>query len=102
MYKIALVCENGASTGMVVKKMRKAAEKQGIEAEISAYPYSQLENFIEEMDIILLGPQLAYKKDVTVKTFPKYADKFDVIKTIDFGMMNGEKILKDAIAIIKK
>ncbi|MEG6567923.1 PTS sugar transporter subunit IIB [Thermoanaerobacterium saccharolyticum] len=102
MYKIALVCENGASTGMVVRKMREAAKKRGIEAEIQAYPYTQLENFIEEVDAILLGPQIAYKKDVIAKTFSKYADKIDVIKPMDFGMMNGEKILDDAITIIKK
>ena len=30
MYKIALVCENGASTGMVVKKMIAAAQSKGI------------------------------------------------------------------------
>ncbi len=102
MYKIALVCENGASTGMVVRKMKEAAQKQGIEAEIEAYPYTQLENFITEKDIILLGPQLAFKKDITIKTFSDHAAKIDVIKAMDFGMMNGDKILKDAIAIINK
>lgn len=101
MYNIALVCENGASTGMVVKKMRDAAAKQGIEANIAAYPYTQLENFIEESDAILLGPQVAFKKDAALKTFAKYADKIDVIKAMDFGMMNGEKILKDVIAMIQ-
>ncbi|MGB4661033.1 MAG: PTS sugar transporter subunit IIB [Mobilitalea sp.] len=100
MYKIALVCENGASTGMVVRKMRDAAAKQGIESEITAYPYTQLENFIDEVDVILLGPQLSFKKEVTLKNFAKHADKIDVIKSVDFGMMNGEKILSDAITII--
>ena len=102
MYKIMLVCENGASTGMVVKKMKDAATKNAIEAEIAAYPYTQLENFIEEADVILLGPQLAFKKDVTLKNFPKHANKIDVIKAVDFGMMKGEKILDDAIAMINK
>ncbi|MGB8454582.1 MAG: PTS sugar transporter subunit IIB [Anaerocolumna sp.] len=102
MYKIALVCENGASTGMVVKKMKEAAGKLGIEAEITAYPYTQLENFIAETDVILLGPQLAFKKEVTLKTYPEQAAKIDVIKAMDFGMMNGEKVLKDAIAIAEK
>ena len=50
MYKIALVCENGASTGMVVKKMIAAAKSKGIAADIAAYPFTQMENFIQEKD----------------------------------------------------
>lgn len=102
MYKIVLICEHGASTGMVVKKMKEAAKKNGIDAEIQAYSYTQLENFIEEVDAILFGPQLAYKKDDILKAFPDYAHKIGVISPMDFGMMNGEKILKDAISIIGK
>ncbi len=102
MYKIMLVCENGASTGIVVKKMREAAAKGGVEAEIAAYPYTQMENFVDEADVILLGPQLAFKREATLKNFPEHADKIDVIKAVDFGMLRGEKILEDAIAIINK
>lgn len=102
MYKIALVCENGASTGMVVKKMIAAAKSKGIEADIAAYPFTQLENFIEENDVILLGPQLAFKKEGAIKSFPDHAKKIDVIAPMDFGMMNGTKILEDAIQIAKK
>lgn len=102
MYKIALVCENGASTGMVVKKMIAAAQSKGIEADIAAYPFTQMENFIEEKDVILFGPQLAFKKDVAKETFPEHAAKIDVIAPMDFGMMNGAKILEDAIRIAGK
>ncbi len=99
MYKIALVCENGASTGMAVRKMQAYAKEAGIDAEIGAYPYTELENFIDEKDVIMLGPQLAFKKDVTIKNFPQHAGKISVVNMLDFGMMNGEKILKDAIAV---
>jgi len=99
MYKIALVCENGASTGMVVRKMIAAAKSKGVEAEIAAYPFTQLENFIDEKDVILIGPQLAFKKDAAIKNFPQYAGKISTIAPMDFGMMNGAKILEDAIKI---
>lgn len=102
MYKIALVCENGASTGMVVRKMREEAQKRGIEAEINAYPFTQMENFADEMDAILFGPQLAFKKDMAKKNFPQSAAKIEVIAPMDFGMMNGAKILDDAIKIAGK
>lgn len=99
MYKIALVCENGASTGMVVRTMIAAAKSKEIEAEIAAYPFTQLENFIDEKDVILIGPQLAFKKDAAIKSFPQHAGKISTIAPMDFGMMNGAKILEDAIKI---
>ncbi len=102
MYKIALVCENGASTGMVMRKMQKAAEEKGLEVEIEAYPYTQMENFIAEKQAILFGPQLAFKKDLAMRTFPDHAAKISVIDMMDFGMMNGEKILMETIARIDK
>lgn len=100
MYNIALICENGASTGMVVRKMMQAAKDNGIEAEITAYPYSQLDSIIEGKDYILLGPQMTFKKASTIQRYPQYADRIAVINTMDFGMMRGEKILKETIAAI--
>ena len=63
MYKIALVCQHGASTGLCVRKMIEAAEKLGIESSITAYSDSQMDNLVEDMDCILLGPQLMFKKE---------------------------------------
>ena len=102
MYKIALVCENGASTGIVVKKMQAAAQQLGIEAQIKAYPYGQMPELVQNVDYILIGPQLAFKKEEAKKNFPHYADRINVIQAVDFGMMRGEKILKEAVAAIDK
>jgi len=101
MYKIALVCEHGASTGMCVVKMTKAAEKLGIKSDIAAYSTYKLENIIDEMDCILLGPQLKYKLDSIKNKFPDHAAKITVVNSMDFGKMDGEKILRDVIAFIE-
>ena len=97
MYNIILVCEHGASTGMLTKKMQQAAEAMGVEANINAYPHTKLDELIDGADIVLLGPQVRFKK----KTFDqKYADKgveFVVVDTVDYGMMNGEKVMKMAL-----
>ena len=102
MYNIVLVCEHGASTSMLMEKMAEAAKKEGIEADINAYPYTKLDELIDAADVVLLGPQVRFKQ----KTFSqKYADKgveFVVVDTVDYGMMNGEKVLKNALAHIKK
>ena len=101
MYKIALVCQHGASTGLCVRKMIAAADKLGIESEIVAHSDAQMDNLVEEMDCILLGPQLSFKLEQFKKAYPDHAAKISVINTMDFGMMNGEKILKDAVSLIK-
>lgn len=101
MYKIALICENGASTGLCMKKMINAAERQGIDCEINAYSYAQLSGIAQTSDCLLLGPQVAFKADQFKKQFPEQAAKFTVMNSMDFGMMNGEKILSDAIYFIE-
>lgn len=100
MYKIALVCENGASTGLCMRKMVEYAKRQNIDCDINAYPVSQMGNLVEEKDCFLFGPQIAFKLDGEKKKFPAYAARMTVIPPMDFGMMDGEKILKDAIALI--
>ena len=82
--------------------MQDAAKKLGVEATINAYPYTKLDELIDGADIVLLGPQVRFKK----KTFEeKYADKgieFMVVDTVDYGMMNGEKVLKTVLEHLKK
>ena len=102
MYRIMLVCENGASTGIVMKKMQKYADDNSISVKVEAHPYAELGEFIAKADYVLLGPQIGYKKEETQQEYPVYAKKIDVIKPMDFGMLNGEKILLETIAAIEK
>lgn len=102
MYKIALVCEHGASTGLCVRKMLEASMESEAECDIAAYSLSKLENIVSEMDCVLFGPQISFKLDKFKKTYPDYAAKMMVINSMDFGMMNGGRILKDAIKLIEK
>ena len=98
MVNIILVCEHGASTSMLTDRMKDAAKQLGVD---NAYPYTKLDELIDGADIVLLGPQVRFKK----KTFDaKYAEKgveFMVIDTVDYGMMNGEKVLKTALEHLK-
>lgn len=102
MLKIALICEHGASTGLCVQKMRAAAQATGVEAEIGAHSFAQLANLAKEMDVLLIGPQLAYKLDSFKADYPDAAPKMALINPMDFGMMDGAKILKDAMALAER
>ncbi|WP_432630332.1 PTS sugar transporter subunit IIB [Brotaphodocola sp.] len=98
MKKILLVCNAGMSTSMLVAKMKKAAEKDGIEVSIEAKPLSDAKAQIQETDIVLLGPQIRYELDNVRKIAG--STPVEAIDMKDYGMMNGEKVLKHALEVI--
>ncbi len=96
-YKIMLACAGGFSTSMLVTQMKKAAEKKKVDADINAVAESALNNYTD-LDIILLGPQVGHIK-------PELEEEFSipirVIDQMDYGMMNGEKVLNDALEVLE-
>lgn len=97
--KITLACAGGMSTGMLVKKMEEYASAQNIDATICACGLSELEEKVTGTDVILLGPQVSYQQADIVAIYPKIPVL--VVDMMDYGMMNGEKVFKTAIAAIK-
>ena len=57
---IVLCCNQGMSTSMLVKKMREAAAKNGVDVQIDAYPISEIEEKAPDAAVILLGPQVRF------------------------------------------
>ncbi|MDU5336742.1 PTS sugar transporter subunit IIB [Enterococcus sp.] len=104
MKTIMLVCAAGMSTSLLVTKMEKAAEAQGIEAKIFALSASEADPEIEkgEIDVILLGPQVRFM----LKQFEEKAASInvpvEVINMQDYGMMNGEKVFATALKLIEE
>ena len=92
MKNIVLFCAAGMSTSLLVSKMKAAAEAEGLEYQIAAYPLSEAAVHGPEADIILLGPQVKYKLKDTQEQFP---DKtVEPINMQDYGMMNGANVIK--------
>lgn len=102
MTKILLVCNAGMSTSMLVQKMKDCAKTAGIEADISAKAATELSAEGTDAQVILVGPQVKFiANDLKAKFEPK-GIKVAVIDQVDYGRMNGEKVLKDAIALVGK
>lgn len=102
MKKILLCCAAGMSTSLLVNKMKAAAEAKGVEAEIWAEPIDMAKTEIPKADVVLLGPQVKYAlKDL--KVIAEENNKpIEVINMLDYGMMNGAKILDVALNLIKE
>lgn len=101
MHNIYLVCEHGASTSMLMERMADAAKEEGIEVDVRALPYTKLGEVIDGADVVLLGPQVRFKKSGLEQQFADKGVDFVVIDTVDYGMMRGDKVLKVALEHIK-
>jgi len=98
MIQITLICAGGMSTSMLVTKMQQAAKAKGLEIEIRATAESKFhKEYLDKTDILLLGPQVGFLLDDMKKKYESKGMKVDVIDSIDYGMMNGEKVLNKAL-----
>ncbi|MGX7200092.1 PTS sugar transporter subunit IIB [Enterococcus nangangensis] len=99
---IMLVCSAGMSTSLLVTKMQKAAESRGLETDIFAVSASDADNNIAEkpVDVMLLGPQVRFMKGQFEQKLQPKGIPLDVINMADYGMMNGEKVLDQALTLI--
>jgi PTS system cellobiose-specific IIB component len=99
MTRITLVCAAGLSTSLMVSKMNIAAVNAKIDAKIQAVPENEFSKYANETDILLLGPQVSYTLKKMKEEYEPKGIKVAVISSMDYGMMNGEKVLKDALAL---
>lgn len=101
MKRITLVCGAGMSTSLLVTKMNTAAIKLGEPVKIIAVGEADLKNHIDDTDILLIGPQIRFLLNKYKTAFEPKGIVVDVINSVDYGMMNGEKVLKHALTLLK-
>ncbi len=103
MKKVYLFCSAGMSTSMLASNMQEIANNHKLPIEVKAFSHNKLEQIIKEKqpDCILLGPQVKYMYDETIEQFGSYNIPIAVIDQAAYGMMDGEKVLKQAIKLIK-
>ncbi|MHC1681806.1 MAG: PTS sugar transporter subunit IIB [Clostridiaceae bacterium] len=101
MVVIKLFCSAGMSTSMLVTKMRKSAIERGIDADIEALPEANISKCLEDMDVALLGPQVRYMLPTAKKFCEPKGIPVAIIPTVDYGMLNGEKVLDFALKLIE-
>lgn len=98
MKNILLVCNAGMSTSMLVKKMQDVAEKESVEVMISAKSLTEAKKDLSNVDVILVGPQIRYELN-NVKSIAG-SIPVDAINMQDYGMMNGKKVLDQAMKLM--
>lgn len=94
--KVLLICAGGLSTSILMKKLEKYAEANSIEFEVIAKGMMDYDDYYSNYDVILVGPQISYKKDeIKEKTGKPLA----VIAQMDYALGNAENIFKQIDSI---
>lgn len=88
------MCAGGMSTSIIMKNIKKAADAEGLECEVSAHAVSEAATIGRNADCILLGPQVGYAKDEVSAACPEVP--VGVIPMAIYGMMDGAKALAQA------
>lgn len=104
MRRVYLFCDQGMSTSLLASNMQECANKHLLPIEILAFSHKKIQTVVDERhpDIILLGPQVRYLYEETRKRFASADIPVELIDQDDYGMMDGEKVLKKALILLKK
>lgn len=100
MKRILLVCSAGMSTSLLVSKMKVSAKELGVDCVINAVAESELKEYERDIDVLLLGPQVRFLFNKLKNKFGEKGVPVSVISTVDYGTMNGTKVLKYALDLI--
>ncbi|EAG6645990.1 PTS sugar transporter subunit IIB [Listeria monocytogenes] len=102
MNNIMLVCSAGMSTSLLVKKMTEAIEKQQVDAAVIAVAEVDFDKYKGNVDVVLLAPQVRFLEKNLKRVLDPLGIPVAIINGIDYGTMDGEKVLNDALAMIEK
>lgn len=103
-YNVLLVCAAGMSSSLLENRARDAARAQGHEMTIHALSVGEIACYdlsAKPVDMILVAPQVRYKKKSIAEMASKQGIIVQDIEPTVFGMVDGEKLfaqIKQAVA----
>lgn len=96
--RVLLVCGSGASSGFMAANIRKAAAAKGIKISVNARSESEIENYIEEIDCLMVGPHLAYIMEEIGEYIGDHDVKVVLMKADYYAHLDGGKALEHLMA----
>lgn len=91
---VLLVCGSGASSGFMAANIRKAASTKGLDIKITARGESEIENYIDEIDALMVGPHLSYILEEVEEFVGDAPVKVILMKPDYYATLDGEKALQ--------
>lgn len=94
---VLLVCGSGASSGFMASNIRKAAAKRNLDIDIKARGEAEIENYIDEIDALMVGPHLAYILDEIEDYIGDSDVKVLLMKPTYYATLDGDAALEDLL-----
>lgn len=94
MHNIVLICAGGMSSSLLVSKMQKYAQANGMDVNIIATGADEFAESPIPCDVLLMAPQITYELDEFKK---KFGDQIKIIEPVsmkNYGMMAGDKVME--------
>lgn len=95
--RILLCCGAGMSSGFLASNARKAAKKNKIAASIEARSFSEANEYMGSIDVLLLGPHYATELENFQKKGESYGVAVAVIPKDIYAALDGAGLLNLAI-----
>ena len=104
-YKVLLVCAAGMSSSLLEAATIEAARKRGHELDIHAIsaPEVGIYDFAANpVDMVLIAPQVRYKHKSVQQMARPLGIVVDVIDSVTFGMVDGDKLFDQILQGVSK
>lgn len=98
---VLLCCGAGMSSGFLAQQMRNAAKKKEIPMQASAKSQNDIEEYLSDADILLIGPHLAYLKEDLSKKCEPYHIPVEIIPKDIYAALNGKALLEIVVAALQ-
>ena len=100
MKNVLLVCGTGASSGFMARKTSQAAKARGIDLTIKARSESELLDYLDEVDIVLVGPHFKHMLKSIEDTAADYNVPVRLIDKDTYGNLDGDALLDTIIEVL--
>lgn len=97
--KLLLVCYAGMSTSMLAQRLSAEGERRGLEVEVQAVPLTELENNLDGVSAVLLGPQVRFAEKDARAAIDGRAPMM-VVSPQDFGMMKADNVMDQVLKLV--
>lgn len=88
-HNVLLVCGSGASSGFMAANIRKAASARNFAITVNARSESAIEDYVEEIDCVLLGPHLSNMLDDVKDICKGYDIKVGIVPQQAYARLDG-------------
>lgn len=97
MKKILLCCGCGASSGFMAKNASSVVKRRGLDFSIRARSESEVEDYLDEVDLIMVGPHFKHRYDSIKEIADEYNVPVVLINGAVYGALDGDGLVDQII-----